>query len=292
MRNTWNRAGWLMAAVLALFVVAAMAAVVRGGPLDPPGGPGSTDAVRLPGTPISAAGFDITQPGSYYLTRNITGVSGDSGISIAASNVTLNLNGFALIGSPGATQGVIVTGTRSAVTVRNGTVRDWPSTGVDLDGASSALLDDVHVLNNGGTQVRLGRNSTARDCQSSGGTLGIVADVNSNISGCKVVGSATGIFAAGDTHVIDNTVDDAQELAPSDCGIVVQGSGNRVQQNAVTGSTRGYCTDAGAAGNVFVQNFAAGNDDDYGGVNAVSTQLAPVVGANTVGGSAWANIAY
>jgi hypothetical protein len=292
MRNTWDRAGWLMAAILALFVVAAMAGVVRGGPLDPPGGPGSTDGVRLPGTPISAAGFDITQPGSYYLTRNITGVGGDSGVSIAASNVTLDLNGFTLSGAPGATQGIVVTGTRSAVTVRNGIVRDWPSTGVDLDGASAALLEDVRVLNNGGTQVRLGRNSTARNCQAGGGTLGIVTDVNSTITGCKVVGSATGIFAAGDTHVIDNTVDDAQELAPSDCGIVVQGSGNRVQGNAVTGSTRAFCTDAGAAGNVFAQNFAAGNDDDYGGVNALSNQLAPVVAANTAGASAWANVAY
>lgn len=37
-----ERLGWLMAAVLAVFVVASVTGVVSGGPLDPPGAPGST----------------------------------------------------------------------------------------------------------------------------------------------------------------------------------------------------------------------------------------------------------
>ena len=40
--NIINRAGWLVAGVLAVFVVAAMTGVVSGGPLDPPGPPAPT----------------------------------------------------------------------------------------------------------------------------------------------------------------------------------------------------------------------------------------------------------
>ena len=42
MQTIINRAGWLVAGVLALFVVAAMTGVVSGGPLDPPGAPAPT----------------------------------------------------------------------------------------------------------------------------------------------------------------------------------------------------------------------------------------------------------
>ena len=47
-----NRAGWLVAGVLALFVVAAMTGVVRGGPLDPPGAPAPTQKTldEIPGS--------------------------------------------------------------------------------------------------------------------------------------------------------------------------------------------------------------------------------------------------
>ncbi len=75
-------------------------------------------------TPISSLPFTITAPGSYYLTGNITVASGDA-ITIAADNVTLDLNGFALISTsdPPSGNGVQVTGTRSNLTVTNGHIR-------------------------------------------------------------------------------------------------------------------------------------------------------------------------
>ena len=50
--NIINRAGWLVAGVLALFVVAAMTGVVSGGPLDPPGAPAPTQKTldEIPGS--------------------------------------------------------------------------------------------------------------------------------------------------------------------------------------------------------------------------------------------------
>lgn len=42
MQNVMNRMGWVLAGLVSLFVIAAVAGIVRGGPLDPAGPPAST----------------------------------------------------------------------------------------------------------------------------------------------------------------------------------------------------------------------------------------------------------
>ena len=68
------------------------------GSLTPPGAPAATmkslDQVEAR-TPILSAPFTITNSGSYYLTANLT-VSINCGITILASGVTLDLNGFTI----------------------------------------------------------------------------------------------------------------------------------------------------------------------------------------------------
>jgi hypothetical protein len=66
--------------------------------LTPPGAPAPTMKTLQqvePRTPISSAPFTISQPGSYYLTTNLT-VSSGSAITIATSGVTLDLNGYTI----------------------------------------------------------------------------------------------------------------------------------------------------------------------------------------------------
>jgi hypothetical protein len=68
------------------------------GSLAPPGPPApmmKTLAQIEPRTPISSAPFTITDPGSYYLTTNLT-VSSGTAIRIATNGVTLDLNGFTI----------------------------------------------------------------------------------------------------------------------------------------------------------------------------------------------------
>lgn len=51
---------------------------------------------KSPATPVFGPHYTISTPGSYYLTGNVE-VTGGNGINITTSNVTLDLNGFALI---------------------------------------------------------------------------------------------------------------------------------------------------------------------------------------------------
>src|SRR4029079_14214982 len=94
--------------LLAVLAIAAISALLAQGPLTPPGAPAPTMktldevepriAVNSTNTPGDADSLDkITQPGSYYLTGNITGVFGKMGIEIAANGVTIDLMGFEMV---------------------------------------------------------------------------------------------------------------------------------------------------------------------------------------------------
>ncbi|HKI69298.1 MAG TPA: hypothetical protein VKA67_06905, partial [Verrucomicrobiae bacterium] len=77
------------------------------GSLTPPGAPAPTMKTlnqieaRMP---ISSAPFTITQPGSYYLTTNVS-VSGGNAITIATNGVTLDLNGFTISSTAASASG-------------------------------------------------------------------------------------------------------------------------------------------------------------------------------------------
>jgi parallel beta-helix repeat protein len=123
---TW-RCGVVAAAVCC-------AGLVYAGPIAPSAGPvGETyktltevepriavNAVNTPGD--SGSLFVISQPGSYYLTGNVV-ASGVGGVRIGADGVTLDLNGFSLVGDGSNGNGVWVTGKRCVV--RNGSLSDW-----------------------------------------------------------------------------------------------------------------------------------------------------------------------
>jgi len=97
------------------------------GSLTPPGAPAPTMKTLAQieaRTPISSAPFTISVPGSYYLTTNLTVSSGDA-ITIAASGVTLDLNGFTLssTANPADGYGVRLNVSLSDITIANGHIR-------------------------------------------------------------------------------------------------------------------------------------------------------------------------
>ncbi len=161
---------------LAVALFAAVSA--QAGDLNPPAGPISPtmktlteieprviiNATNTPGDADSL--FKITQPGSYYLTGNVTGVSGKYGIKITAPHVTIDLNGFELTGVPGSLVGITDTGftsTAFAATIRNGSLRNWGQSGMDLS-ATSPSVEHVRVSACGGNGFSLGLSGRADGC--------------------------------------------------------------------------------------------------------------------------------
>jgi hypothetical protein len=106
------------------------------GPLNPPAAPApsmkSLDQIEArtpippsPATPVAGPHFSITQPGSYYLTGNITVSTGDGIRITAASDVTIDLNGFTIKSTLTDTfngRGISMPGIFYRLTVRNGSI--------------------------------------------------------------------------------------------------------------------------------------------------------------------------
>src|SRR6266404_9548087 len=117
------RSSTLFLALLLLSILDPQPSTFAQGSLTPPGAPGATMKTLAqiePRTPISSLPYNITNAGSYYLTTNLTGLSGTNGIMISANHVVLDLAGFALSGVPGATIGVNLPATQTNLLVRNG----------------------------------------------------------------------------------------------------------------------------------------------------------------------------
>ena len=101
-------------------------ALLGQGSLTPPGAPAPTMKTLAqvePRTPIGSAPFTISQPGSYYLTTNLTVSTGDA-ITIATNGVTLDLNGFTIRSTAASATGYgILINRVNDITIANGHIR-------------------------------------------------------------------------------------------------------------------------------------------------------------------------
>lgn len=179
-----------------------------------------------PRTAIAGGNSSVTinQSGAYYLAGNITVASGD-GIAIAASNVTLDLNGFSVSsGAAPAAGTAIVLGSVVNIAIRNGNVGGGFAGGVRFiqSGGSPQPPSNVRIadlsiayVTEAGISVSEAQvercmvsctNVTARgidawsvkDSRVQGGTLnGIV------VKDCYVSNSTTNGITA---HVVENSV--------------------------------------------------------------------------------------
>ena len=170
---------------LALLTLGA-ATAFGAGPLTPPGAPAPTmktlDEIE-PRTPISAGSFTINLPGSYYLTGNLTGVSGNNGITINANDVTIDLRGFTLVGVVGSLDGITVAGSRTNIAIRNGTLRGWGADGMDANSSYNSQFIDLRASGNGANGIQAGFGAVVKGCSARGnGTDGIVTFSGSTVS--------------------------------------------------------------------------------------------------------------
>lgn len=162
----------------------------------------SLDQVASTGIAINAANtpgdstdvYVISSPGAYYLTGNINGVSGKNGILINAKNVSLDLNGFALLGVGGSLAAITDGGANHGnANIRRGSILGWGGNGIDLSHSFGSNVSDLIVTSNGGIGVTLGDTCVLRDSmiRVNGGD-GVDAGNNATVIHCSSVGSANG----------------------------------------------------------------------------------------------------
>ncbi|MEK6700699.1 MAG: hypothetical protein AABZ53_00405 [Planctomycetota bacterium] len=171
----------LSAVVLAAAALtgALLSSLLAAGPLNPPAGAVTSTyktltevepriAINAANTPGDADSlFKITQPGSYYLTGNITGVPAKNGIEIASTGVSIDLGGFELLGVAGSLRGITNSVLIERTTIRNGTVRAWGSDGVGLSGNSYAgSIEGVDSTGNAGDGIAAGNAWSVTRCSS------------------------------------------------------------------------------------------------------------------------------
>ncbi len=199
------------------------------GSLTPPGAPAPTMKTLAQieaRTPISSAPFTISVPGSYYLTTNLTVSSGDA-ITIAASGVTLDLNGFTLssTANSAAGTGVRFNGSLSDITIANGHIRGGVTNNAGTYGGPGFQYG-IAFFSGAPLSTRV-VGVTVSGCQYSGIYLGI---------GHSTVVESCTVRTVGDYGIVATTI---KNSTASDCGWTAIGGSQvsdcRGQSSSATG---------------------------------------------------------
>lgn len=284
--RVFDRFAFGVIAALALALIAVLSGIVDAGPLDPTDPPGPTMKTLQevePRTPISSLPFAATEPGSYYLTRNLAGSGFNSGITVSSDDVVIDLNGFTLTGgSTAGGVGILTLTPLKNITVRNGTLRAW-NAGISLPGVTGAVVEDITVAGMGGFGISLGTNGTVRNCTGrDNATETVKTGTYGNVSGCNVgdsTGAQTGI-AVGASSIVSNSV-----VENNGAGISA-GSGSIVRDNVVKGSGFSGITVGGESlvtGNVSTGNGTAGEGSGIAATGVANTIRDNIVTLNDNG---------
>jgi len=229
-------------------VSAALTSTALAGPLDPPAGPVSPTAKtlqvvepRIPIGPDTTPGdddslFRITEGGSYYLTENVIGEADKAGIEVAANNITIDLNGFALIGIFGTLDGIGTDPDEAisyfSITIRNGTVRNWRGHGIGGSRLSGTLVADIHAQDNSDNGIEVNPRSIIDRCIVEGNNAnGIKVPSMCIVQNC----TSTSNLGAGIEAGSDNQIR-ACIASFNDGNGVEGGSRNLIKGNLATGN--------------------------------------------------------
>lgn len=238
------------------------------GPLTPPPGvpapsmktleqiESRTAIPKSPAVPIAGPHFTITQPGSYYLTGNITVSTGDA-IVVASDDVSLDLNGFTIrsaLTDVDLGAGIRVSGQRKQLSVRNGCIVSGsivPENAAAIEGVgfvvgigplteisdriSQLTVTDVQVRGIAGTGISGQVETILTRCSAvSCGEIGMIGDIVRDCTAAQI--GSIGILAGNATNSsaasISGTGFYVRENATNCHGRGIVGTGLQVVGNA------------------------------------------------------------
>ena len=131
---------------------------------------GGVTAGDGPGYPIF-----LNTPGSYRLTSDLFASLNNTGIQMAADNITLDLNGFTLYGGGGLIADGIGLGGCKNIEIRNGTIRDFTRSGIFSNiNTHYVRVIGLRTINNVTSGIELqGTANTVDGCTALGNAIGI-----------------------------------------------------------------------------------------------------------------------
>ena len=206
-----------IAGLISVATVVGVVSWASAGQLNPPQGPiRATGPITINGADVNnSLPYLIMEPGSYILTSNIEAPDGHtgSGIKIYADNVTLDLNGFAVIGVLGSKGGVEVTSGKTNIAIANGTLRGWGWGGVTATTAGDSLFSKLRLTDNG-SGLWAGVGSTVQDCLAQGNTEeGIGISTGCTVINCLARENGANGFSIGSGSVVRDCVATDNTLA-------------------------------------------------------------------------------
>lgn len=276
--------------IASLIALTTSTTLVFAGPLNPPAGPVAPTHKTLtevePRTALSQANtpgdansfYRITQPGSYYLTSNISVGTIEHGIQIDLNTeglVTIDLNGFTVSGAEGTLNGIDVDPPfKPRVVLRNGSVTSFGGNGVDLTGAESATIENVESTRNSGKGFVIDT-GTIDDCKAqfnSGG--GFIAGELSTLQNCQALTTGpSGIVTGPHSTLVDCVAKNSTGIGIY-CGSYSTLTRCVANDNASSGiSTSTYCT--------LLECSASFNGEAGIGTNVGSTVIGCTAASNT-----------
>jgi len=218
---------------------------------------GAVNPIKIDQVTVLAAGgfpYKIKNSGSYILTSNLTNSKSTDAIDVTAAQVTIDLNGFEILG-PGSSVAT-VTGINASglidVTVENGAVSEF-GTGINV--GSYGIVKNLHADYNG-NGISVGNSTVVEGCtanhstDSASGASGIFCSAGCTISGNTITGNASdGIVCNGFGCLISGN----SASANTGIGIVCIGSGCLISGNTILNNTDGidaFEATTGYSGNV------------------------------------------
>ncbi|MBI5506767.1 MAG: right-handed parallel beta-helix repeat-containing protein [Deltaproteobacteria bacterium] len=218
---------------------------------------GGVTAGDTPGFPVT-----ISAAGSYRLTSNLD-VSGEASpqnvtaVAITADNVTLDLNGFAILGpvtgcptacSPNGGSGSGISSSNDRIKVINGSVSGMGSYGVHL--GDDAIVETVKIHGCAGYGISLSNNGVVSKCtvtsngDATDGKAGVAAWQTAVIRDNTISDNAGSGIEVGNAVIRDNSLWSNGLAAGSGAGVYCSYctvAGNTATENQDDGISCVYC---------------------------------------------------